>query len=97
MASNQRLLNDQSDATVTWSPNLEIGCLEGLEPANLDLLNLSEWNANPVLITVETTDYPIENIVFPTVTVCPDDGGINTFEFVAKMFDYVKFPCFDDK
>ena len=71
--------------------------IEGIEPTNHDVCNLSEWNANPVLITVETTDYPIENIIFPTVTVCSDDGGVNTFEFVAKMFDYVKFPCFDDK
>jgi hypothetical protein len=31
-----------------------------------------EWNENPGIITVETTDYPVENITFPTVTVCRD-------------------------
>jgi hypothetical protein len=58
--------------------------------------SISEWNANPVLITVETTDYPIEKIIFPSVTVCREDNSINSFEFISKIFDYVKFPCFDD-
>jgi hypothetical protein len=57
---------------------------------------ISEWNANPILITVETTDYPVENITFPTVTVCREDNKPNCFEFVAKMFDYVPFPCVEN-
>jgi hypothetical protein len=47
------------------------------------------------LITVETTDYPVEKILFPTVTVCREDNEVKTFEFAAKMLDYVKFPCFE--
>ena len=56
----------------------------------------TEWNGNPVLISVETTDFPVENIHFPTVTVCREDNEPNCFEFVAKLFDYIQFPCFEE-
>ena len=72
--------------------------------AGPDLLILSyfqfkyvlEWNANPILISVETTEFPVENISFPTVTVCREDNEPNCFEFLTKMADYIKFPCFDN-
>ncbi len=57
---------------------------------------LLEWNANPVLISVETTDFPIENITFPSVTICREDNDQNCFEFVSKIFDFAEFPCFDE-
>ena len=57
---------------------------------------IAEWNTNPILITVETTDYPIENISFPTVTICREFNEQNCFEFVSKIFDFVDFPCFDE-
>lgn len=56
----------------------------------------TEWNGYPILITVETTDYPVENITFPTVTVCREDNEPNCFNFVTKIFDYLPFPCFDN-
>ena len=45
---------------------------------------------------METTDYPVENITFPTVTVCRDENEPNCFEFVSKIFDFAEFPCFDE-
>jgi hypothetical protein len=60
-------------------------------------INFLEWNNNPVIITVETTDFPVENISFPTVTVCREDNEPNCFEFVTKIFDYFPFPCFENK
>ena len=57
---------------------------------------ISEWNTNPVLIRVETTDYPVENILFPTVTICREDNSIDSFQFITKMLDYINFPCFED-
>jgi hypothetical protein len=56
-----------------------------------------DWAANPVLITIDRTDYPVENLPFPTVTVWPEDNESNCFEFVTKIFDFFKFPCFDDE
>ena len=54
------------------------------------------WNSNPFIISVETTDYPIENTTFPTVTVCQEENEPNCFDFVAKILDYFPYPCFDD-
>jgi len=40
-------------------------------------------------------DYPIENINFPTVTVCPGDNTFNPFGFIAKLLDMIEFPCLE--
>jgi hypothetical protein len=55
-----------------------------------------EWISNPISIVIENPDYPVENIPFPTVTVCREENKPNFFEFIAKILDYVSFPCFDD-
>ncbi len=70
-------------------------CIANLT-SNLQYIFFSEWNENQILITIETTDYPIENITFPTVTVCREENEPNCFEFVTKIFDYFLFPCFDE-
>ena len=44
---------------------------------------------------METSDYPVENIIFPTVTVCREDNEPNCFKFATKIFDFVDFPFFD--
>lgn len=59
-------------------------------------ITILEWNTNPILISVETTDYPIENINFPSITVCREDNEQNCFEFVSKIMDHIQFPCFDE-
>ena len=43
---------------------------------------------------VETTDYPVQNLTFPAVTVCKEDHEPFSKEFFFKMFDYIEFPCF---
>ena len=57
----------------------------------------SEWQTNPYLITLETTDYPVENIPFPAVTICPEKNEPGCFEIVTKIFDFVEFPIFQEK
>ena len=59
--------------------------------------DIAEWKTNPVLISIEDTDYPIENIPFPTVTICPEKNEPSCFEIVAKIFDFVEFPIFQEK
>jgi hypothetical protein len=58
---------------------------------------LLDWMDNPVMIYVETTDYPVEKIPFPTVTVCQKDNDPNNFQMMAKILNHVKFPCYDDE
>jgi hypothetical protein len=55
-----------------------------------------EWYSNPAIITVETTDYPIENIPFPTITLCRQDNDLNRFQLIANILDRFKFPCYFD-
>jgi hypothetical protein len=57
---------------------------------------VTEWNANPVIITVESTDYPVEKITFPTVTICREDNKADVVPFITKLFDYVRFPCYEN-
>jgi len=63
----------------------------------LGLCSVAEWQTNPVLITLQTTDLPIENVPFPTVTICPEKNEPSCFEIIAKIFDYVEFPIFENK
>ena len=57
----------------------------------------SDWNSNPVLTTLETSDYPVENLTFPSVTICREDNEPNCLEFAAKILDHVPFPCFENR
>ena len=57
---------------------------------SLDLY--SDWDSNPVLITIETTDYPVEKIPFPTLTICREDSSPNRMQLVAKLFKQINFP-----
>jgi hypothetical protein len=61
------------------------------------LYSIAEWQTNPVLITLETMDYPVKNIPFPTVTICPEYNQPSCFEILAKILDYVEFPIFQEK
>lgn len=63
---------------------------------NFLLLISTDWIKNPTMIIVETTDYPIEKIPFPTVTVCQKDNDPNKLLFVEKFLNHVRFPCYED-
>ena len=45
---------------------------------------------------METTDFPVEDIIFPTVTICHEEKGSSCFEIVTKIFDHVEFPIFQE-
>ncbi len=39
--------------------------------ASLVVLSLLEnWQQNPIVTTIETTNYPVQKIPFPAITVC---------------------------
>lgn len=63
---------------------------------SIKYLILIEWQTNPVVITVETTDFPVEDILFPSITICREEQGSSCFEIVTKIFDYVEFPIFQE-
>ena len=63
---------------------------------NIVFIFYLDWIENPVLISVETTDYPVEKIPFPTVTVCQKDNDPNKMQFIEKILNHVRYPCYDD-
>jgi len=39
----------------------------------------ADWDSNPVVTTIDTTYYPIQNIPFPAITVCAPGYDIWAF------------------
>ncbi len=33
---------------------------------------IENWNDNPIVTTFSTTNYPVQKILFPSITVCPN-------------------------
>jgi hypothetical protein len=50
---------------------------------------------NPVLITVDTTDYPVDNLPFPAVTLCRENNDPNRFHLASKVLDHLAWPCYN--
>jgi len=57
----------------------------------------SDWIDNPTVILVETTDHPIDQIPFPSVTICQKDNNPNRLNLIEKMFNFIKYPCYIDE
>ena len=51
------------------------------------------WNENPTITISETMTYPIENVKFPTVTLCSRNSNPDRWGPTIKVFDYVKRRC----
>ena len=53
----------------------------------------SEWRKFPTKIVVETLAHPIENVSFPTVTICPQNSNSDRWGSTIKVLDYFKRSC----
>ena len=55
----------------------------------------TQWSDNPIITTLETVSAPIEEIQFPTITVCdkkaPDNWGL-----LEKVLNLLAFECTND-
>ena len=51
-----------------------------------------EWLDNPVLTTIESVSYPVQNLDFPTVTIC-GDSRLDHGAFEANVLDTFAFKC----
>ena len=52
---------------------------------------LAGWIENPIKSKVLT--FPIDKIVFPTVTLCPQDSRPDRWGTAIKVFDQVNTDC----
>ena len=54
----------------------------------------TEWADNPVMTTLDTIAAPINNIQFPTVTVCADTKEPpDNWAFLENLLDFLDFNC----
>ena len=49
----------------------------------------------PVIDVLETTSFPIENVEFPTVTLCPTSSNYERWGATIKLFDDLDVLCHD--
>ena len=53
---------------------------------------IKDWQDSPILTTLTTTAYPVDNIDFPAVTICASGMNEEVFNaaFLQQFFDYLK-------
>ena len=58
--------------------------------------SFADWSANPVITTLDTIVAPIEEIQFPTVTVCQDESKApDNWAFLETVMNSIAFKCYD--
>ena len=57
------------------------------------LLLVSEWEENPTITTIESVTSPIEDLMFPTITLCPKNPNPDRWGPTIKLFDYMRQGC----
>ena len=58
---------------------------------------IQDWTDNPVLTTLDTIVAPIEDIQFPTVTVCPDEShDPDNWAAIETILNNFEFSCGTD-
>ena len=58
------------------------------------LKKLLEWiDEKPVVDVLETTSFPIEQVEFPTITLCPAISNSDRWGAAIKILDYIERIC----
>ena len=55
------------------------------------------WSNSPTVTVLETLTYPIEELPFPTVTLCPRDSNPDRWGATIKLFDFLDRRCGPNK
>ena len=57
------------------------------------LVSFSDWTGNPTINDIESMTSPVEEIIFPSVTICPKSPNPDRWGPTIKMFDSIKRKC----
>ena len=57
------------------------------------MMIFSVWYTKPTITVLETMTYPIEELKFPTITLCPSNANPDRWGPLIKIFDYLKRSC----
>ena len=66
-----------------------------LAGSDLFLISIVWVEETPVIDVLETTSFPIENVNFPTVTLCPVSSNSDRWGATIKFIDYLDAVCPD--
>ena len=66
-----------------------------LAGSDLFLISIVWVEETPVIDVLETTSFPIENVNFPTVTLCPASSNSDRWGATIKFIDYLDVVCPD--
>jgi hypothetical protein len=52
---------------------------------------MQDWSENPVQTIIETLNYPVLNLDFPSITVCHGEGTSPLhFGFIEAFFNFIR-------
>ena len=51
------------------------------------------WTEIPTIMVVETASHPIEDVSFPTITICPQTTNSDRWGSTIKILDYAQRNC----
>ena len=60
---------------------------------NLFKLLLPVWYDSPTVTALDTMTYPIEELTFPTITICPQNSNPDRWGPTIKTFDNLEKRC----
>ena len=63
--------------------------------ANIVRSAINDWNKNPVITSLDSIATPIEDVQFPTVTVCDDKPNEvhDNWSFIESLFNFLNIQC----
>ena len=63
--------------------------------ANIVKSAIDDWNKNPVITSLDSIATPIDDVQFPTVTVCNDKGNEvhDNWAFIESLLNFLHFYC----
>ena len=51
------------------------------------------WAEKPTITEIESLISPVEDLKFPTVTLCPENPNPDRWGSAIKLFDHMKRKC----
>ena len=51
------------------------------------------WQQNPTITTVSTFFYPVTEMQFPTVTICPEEMEPDKWGFMRSLMNEIDYSC----
>ena len=56
-----------------------------------------DWEENPTITIVESISHPIEDVDFPTITLCNKSPNPQKWGFLVKLLDRLKIHCYQSE